>query len=193
MISRIDHIAIAVRDYEKARHFFEEVLGALPGMHADDADKRFYWRTFSLGDLSRLELLAPTGEGSFLDGFLSKREGGFHHITMQTPDLEAAIAHLENHGIPYFGKHAYPDGSWKEIFIHPKDACGVLVQIAEFDPGDWTAENAKMPAGRRWAIERGGGGFRLVLAHPGGGKAAVSLSKEEVNDLIQSLQAAVNA
>ncbi|HPO13903.1 MAG TPA: VOC family protein [Candidatus Hydrogenedentes bacterium] len=193
MIARIDHIAIAVRDYEKARHFFEDILGAIPGMHAEDQDKRFYWRTFVLGDLSRLELLAPTSAGSFLDGFLSKRDGGFHHITLQTPDLEAAIAHLEKSGIPYFGKHTYPDGSWKEIFIHPKDAFGALVQIAEFRQEDWASDDMKMPPGQRWQIEKRDKGCHIVFAHPGSGKVSIEFSREEAAAFVQELQATINA
>jgi len=36
MISRIDHVSIAVKDYEKAVHFFKDILGAIPGAAAGD-------------------------------------------------------------------------------------------------------------------------------------------------------------
>ena len=77
------------------------------------------WQIFSLGDLSRLEIISPTGEGSFLDGFLKDKEGGVHHITLQTPDLREAMANLDKQGIPFFGYNEYPGGVWKGIFIHP--------------------------------------------------------------------------
>jgi len=31
LISRIDHVSVAVRDYEKAEHFFRIILGGIPG------------------------------------------------------------------------------------------------------------------------------------------------------------------
>jgi methylmalonyl-CoA/ethylmalonyl-CoA epimerase len=57
-----------------------------------------------------------------------------HHITLQTPDIQQAKAFLEKNGIPYFGDNEYPTSYWKEIFIHPRHAFGVLIQIAEFHP-----------------------------------------------------------
>jgi len=77
LISRIDHVSIAVRDQAKAEHFFRDILGAVPGAGMDDPRTRFFWQLFSLGDLSRLEIISPTASGSFLDGFLSQREAGF--------------------------------------------------------------------------------------------------------------------
>jgi len=41
MISRIDHVSIAVNDYEKARHFFQDILGAIPGFGDEDSDLKF--------------------------------------------------------------------------------------------------------------------------------------------------------
>ena len=36
MISFIDHVAVAVRDYEKARDFFTKIFGARPEVGAPD-------------------------------------------------------------------------------------------------------------------------------------------------------------
>lgn len=191
MISRIDHIAIAVRDHEQALLFFRDILGALPGESMKVNDGKFFWQTLVLGDLSRLEILSPSGSGGFLDGFLEKRPGGFHHITMQTPDLEAMIAHLDAHGIPYFGKNQYPGGIWKEIFIHPKDAFGTLIQIAEFDAQYWMVPEANMPENVRWQIEKRDNNYALTCAHPGGGKVRFECSREDIQDLAQMLQDAL--
>jgi len=187
MISRIDHVSIAVRDYEKAERFFRDILGVVQGAAAEDPNMKYVWRIFSLGDLTRLEILNPTGEGSFLDGFLKNREGGVHHITLQTPDIQKARGVLEANGIPYFGYNEYPGGVWKELFIHPRDAFGVLIQIAEFTPDDWLADSVKLPKGRRWSVDRKGDSVRLSLSHPGGGTATVELSAEEAKRLAAEL------
>lgn len=188
MISRIDHVAIAINDHEKALAFFRDVLGAVPGAKIKAPPLKFFWQTLALGDLSRLELVSPSGEGSFLDGFLKDRTGGVHHITLQTPDLEAMIQRLESLGIPYFGKHAYPDGTWKEVFIHPRDAFGVLVQIAEFDAAYWMVPEEKLPEGERWRVEEKNGRYALTVAHPGGGKVTLEFAREELQELSETLQ-----
>lgn len=36
MILRIDHVSIAARDYDGARHFFQQRMGAIVGTGADN-------------------------------------------------------------------------------------------------------------------------------------------------------------
>jgi methylmalonyl-CoA/ethylmalonyl-CoA epimerase len=186
MILRIDHISIAVRNDEKAKTFFEKLMGAVAGAGAADEDMKYHWQIFSLGDMSRLELIHPTGPGSFLDGFLKEREGGVHHITLQTADIHQARALLAEHAIPYFGFREYGN-FWKELFIHPRDAFGVLIQIAEFHADDFLDDSVKFSGDRKWALSPTDNGCRLAMAHPGGGKAVVDLSREEAGRLAEAL------
>ena len=186
MILRIDHVSLAVRDYEKAFSFFTTLFGAVSGPRADDPSMKYLWHITSLGDLSRFELIAPTGAGSFLDGFLEDREGGVHHVTLQTPDIRKAKMTLEKKGVPFFGYREYGP-LWKELFIHPKDAFGVLVQIAEFEPDDWLAPEVRMPPGRKWIVSKSGAGVTLAMKHPGGGKVEIELSRDEAAGLMDDL------
>ena len=186
MISRIDHVSIAVKDYEGANRFFSKLLGAVPGARAEDPDMKYVWQLFSLGDLSRLELMKPTGQGSFLDNFLKDKEGGVHHITLETPNIEAMKQWLEKENIPFFG-YANLGGAWKELFIHPRNAYGVLIQIAEFNPDDWLDDSMKMKGNRRFSVSRRKEGLTLTMAHPGGGRVAIPLSASEARELSAEL------
>jgi len=192
IISRIDHVSIAVRDYEKAKHFFQVLLGAIPGASARDAAMNYFWQIFSLGDLSRLEIITPTSKGSFLDNFLSQREGGVHHITLQTRNIDETRELLDGQGIPYFGYREYTGVLWKELFIHPRDAFGVLIQISEFHPNDWLSDAVKPAGDQSWAIKETDAGIRLDVSHPGGGTVGLGLSREEAQKLIADLQRALN-
>lgn len=187
MISRIEHISIAVKDFDKATDFFQNILGAVPGVGAEDPSLKFYWRIFSLGDLSRLELIRETGKGSFLENFLKdKNAGGVHHITLQTSDIYKAKAVLDEKGIPYFGFSEHGD-VWKELFIHPRDAFGILIQIAQLNPDDYIHESMKFSGPRRWAIRKTAKGCSLQVSHPGGGKVTLELSEGERKGLIEAL------
>lgn len=190
MISRIDHISIAVKDYEKARHFFQNIFGAICGATDKDNDMKYHWQIFSLGDLSRLELINPTDSGSFLDKFFKKRRyGGLHHITLQTPNINNAKKILKDNNIPYFGYFEYEHGDvWKEIFIHPKDAFGVLIQIAEFNSDDWLNKSLVLPKNKKWEVRKKEDSCRLTFAHPGGGKVDLELTKKDVKKLISDLE-----
>jgi methylmalonyl-CoA/ethylmalonyl-CoA epimerase len=186
MILRIDHVSVAVREGHRARRFFETLMGAIAGAGAVDAAMKYRWNIFSLGDMSRLELLSPTGKGSFLDGFLKRREGGVHHITLQTADIQQTKQKLTEQGLPFFG-FSDDDPHWKELFIHPRDAFGVLIQIAEFNADDFLNETVKFTGKKPWAVSPTKDGCQLSIAHPGGGKAAVALDREETRQLANEL------
>ncbi|MEN6615842.1 MAG: VOC family protein [Syntrophorhabdus sp.] len=184
MIERIDHISLAVRDIDKAGRFFSEVLGLVECTWSAMQEMRYLGKVFSAGDLSRIEMITPTGEGSFLDKFLSEREG-VHHICFETRDITAAKTALEKKSIPFFG---YSDeGDWKELFIHPRDAFGVLIQIAQFKPEEFLIEPLKFPEGQKWEITGNNSGITLTTAHPGGGKSRLELTRDEGRRLAEEL------
>lgn len=189
-ILRIDHVSLAVRDYDKAVEFFTKILGATSQSHgAEGGALEYYWEIFALGDLSRFEIIKKTvEEGSFLDNFLkSKKDGGIHHITLQTPDIKMTKNYLDDNEIPYFG-YRDMENNWKELFIHPKHAFGILLQIAEFRPNDWIAPSNKLPEGQKWAFSKKNEAYILTFAHPGGGKVLFNLDKEEIKELIHDLE-----
>lgn len=187
MILRIDHISIAVKDFNSSEKFFSELLGLVPGGTGRDSGSGFSWKIYSSGDLSRFELIAPEKNGSFLDGFFKSRDGGVHHITFQVDDIYKTKTELDKKGIPYFGfNDRY--SNWKELFIHPRDAFGVLIQLAEFSPEEWIDESLNMRGGKKWFVEKMGDSTKLSFAHPGGGKVDIELSEDEIDQLVMDLK-----
>jgi methylmalonyl-CoA/ethylmalonyl-CoA epimerase len=190
MILRIDHVSLAVKDYEGAVEFFTKILGATSQYNGMDNNLKYYWETFSLGDLSRFELIKPTAEGSFLENFLKNKRGGIHHLVLQTPDIKMTKSVLEKNKIPYFGYQDYGE-RWKELFIHPRDAFGVLLQIGEFNATDWLSTSYSLPENKKWVVERDNNVSNLIISHPGGGKVKLRLVKDEVKKLIRELQGSI--
>jgi methylmalonyl-CoA/ethylmalonyl-CoA epimerase len=187
MISRIDHVSIAVKDIDRAYAFFKRIAGLVSGVSATDNHLEFEWQIFSAGDLSRLELIHPTGPNSYLAKFLSDKEGGVHHITFETPDIHATKIALDQYQIPYFGFNDSNE-AWKELFIHPRNAFGVLIQIAQFRPDEWLHPGESLPNNRKWFVEEDGDRAQLIVAHPGGGKVKLSLDTSEIEQLIRDLE-----
>jgi methylmalonyl-CoA/ethylmalonyl-CoA epimerase len=136
MIRRIDHIALAVRDLKKAKAFFIDVLGGRELFSAPVEKQKFRWTTIELGTSCFIELIDPLEEDGFLHRFLEHRGEGPHHITIQVDDVQETQRVLEQRGVPTFGlAETFPN--WKELYVHPKDAFGTLIQFAEFHPLDW--------------------------------------------------------
>ncbi|MGZ4189192.1 MAG: VOC family protein [Actinomycetota bacterium] len=126
----IDHVSIAVRDIGTAIPFYVETLGASFLFAGERRDQGFRWAQFTFPGGGKIELVTPLGSDGFVWRFLERRGEGPHHVTLKVPDIERAITHLEGRGVPLFSvSTARTD--WKEAFIHPRDANGTLIQIAQ--------------------------------------------------------------
>lgn len=127
--AQIDHVAVAVRDIRTAMKVFCDALGAEFLFAGDVPAQAFRWAQFAFPGGGKIELVTPIGDG-FVQSFLDRRGEGVHHVTLRTPDIAAALEHLGKTGIEPF-RISLEHPAWKEAFIHPRDAHGVLVQIAQ--------------------------------------------------------------
>jgi methylmalonyl-CoA/ethylmalonyl-CoA epimerase len=139
-VKKIERVALAVPNLEEAQHFFETWFGAEFAPEELIEDMGIRYRPFEIGE-SKMELLEPTRDDSPVAKFLKKNGGpGVHHITFEVDDLDAAIAELEQRGGRIAYRHTYGEGVtfegkvWREAFVHPKDAFGVLIHLAEKKP-----------------------------------------------------------
>jgi len=143
-INRIDHLAIAVPDLDKAIPFFTDVLG-LEVTHTDVEEGQGVVVAFMPLGESEIELIEPVEETSGVARFLDRRGSGMHHLCVEVDDMDEALARLQEHEVrliddePYIGT-----GGRRIVFIHPKAAHGVLVELYEKLPGD-NQRRARVP------------------------------------------------
>jgi methylmalonyl-CoA/ethylmalonyl-CoA epimerase len=135
----LDHVAVAGPSIAALLPLYRDALGGRFVYGGIDEDPGFRTATFEYGDGRKIELLDPTPGSGFLDSFLRRTggAGGLHHITFRVPDMAPAAAELDAHGVPYFGLRV-GDAIWNELFIHPRDGSGVLIQLAQVGP-EWEA------------------------------------------------------
>jgi methylmalonyl-CoA/ethylmalonyl-CoA epimerase len=136
---RLDHVAIAVPRVEDALDWLVSKLGGKPFSAGPGLGFKF-WQ-FSFARDGRIEVLAPAGPADgFLHRFLASRGAGIHHLTFKVPDLDAAAARAQRCGYDVVGRSEL-DPAWKEAFLHPKQAQGIVVQLAEshpeLEPKEW--------------------------------------------------------
>ena len=129
-IKRIDHVSVATGDLEGRVRFYKELFAMeMDERFASPADG-FKGATLRVpGSDARWELLAPEGEGSFVQRFLDERGPGLHHVTFEVEDATKASAVLREYGIEPFNERT--EHGWHQMFIHPRDTGGVLVQLYE--------------------------------------------------------------
>lgn len=133
-MEKVDHLGIAVSDPVAADAFLRQALGAVKVNEVEWGS--FVFATYLMGNASMFELVWSSSPDHFINRFIEKRGEGIHHVTLKVKDLHAAVEHLKGQGIECFDlDDSNPD--WKEAFIHPRDALGVLIQLAEYPEEAW--------------------------------------------------------
>src|SRR5213080_2246678 len=98
-VEALDHTALAVRDIDTALPLYRDLLGGAPSGFERLSDKGFAWLTLRYPNGSQVELLAPVGQGGFLNAFLAKRGEGPHHMTFLVRDLRTAVKRAKAAGL----------------------------------------------------------------------------------------------
>lgn len=131
MLTKINHIGVAVKSLEDSLPFYRDHLGmSFAGIETVD-EQKVRVAMLQIGE-SKIELLEPTSEDSPVGKFLEKNGPGIHHIAYEVEDIEAAIASLTAEGVrmidqqPRCGAH-----DTRIAFLHPKSSAGVLTELCQ--------------------------------------------------------------
>jgi methylmalonyl-CoA/ethylmalonyl-CoA epimerase len=121
-----EHVAVAA---PRIRDLLPLWMGAMGGEFLLGADDPVTgWRTVRLtfGGRFVVELIEPLQGSTLFDKFFQANpRGGVHHVTFLVEDVQGAFARLEAAGYAPFGA----DDSWSQLFVHPRNASGVLIQL----------------------------------------------------------------
>lgn len=131
MIGRLNHVALAVPDLDKATATYRDTLGAKV---SEPKDQPAHGVTVVFVELpnTKIELLQKLGDASPIAKFLERNpDGGIHHICYEVDDIIAARDKLKAEGArvlgdgnPKIGAHGKP-----VLFLHPKDFVLSLIHI----------------------------------------------------------------
>ena len=130
-IKKISHIAVAASDSDKAKVLYEEILG-LHFSGSEAVENEGVTTHFYQAGESNVEVLEPLSEDTPVGKFLNKRGPGLHHLALEVDDLDGYVQKLKAAGVallseePSLGAH-----NMRIIFIHPKSAGGVLIELCE--------------------------------------------------------------
>ena len=133
MPRRIDHVAIIVRNIEQALVFYRDTLGITPSEIKEVPTEEVRIAFLPIGGPggSEIELIEPTTPDSSLTRFLEKRGEGLHHICLEVADIDAALAEMQEKGVPVLDKQPRIAAAGRAIFLHPKGTNGVLLELLE--------------------------------------------------------------
>jgi len=131
----LDHVAVAVESWSDAWPRYVGQLGGEWGSGGQNVGFAPFQLRFA--NEARLEVLQPwqAEANPFLRRFLDQNGPGPHHLTFKVPDLEAALKAATDAGFTPVSVDL-SDPGWKEAFLHPRQAVGVVVQLAQA-AGSW--------------------------------------------------------
>jgi methylmalonyl-CoA/ethylmalonyl-CoA epimerase len=126
MFEKIDRIAIAVKDLEKATAFFSDLLGI---------DFDIVGSSQGLGmrggySACGLELIEPTHPDSIIGRFLEQRGEGLWALVLKVKNMDEMIKRFEEKGLKVAGDITV--GAMREVAFHPKGSYGVELVLAEY-------------------------------------------------------------
>ena len=136
MLTRIDHVGMAVRDLDAAIAFYERTFGVRVMHEEVNEEQGVREAMLAVGDSgSCIQLLAPLNEQYTIAKFLDRSGPGLQQLAYRVTDIDAVSTVLRERGLRLL--YAAPKRGTSDSrinFIHPKDAGGVLVELVEPNP-----------------------------------------------------------
>ena len=129
MITALDHIAIAVPNFEAAIKRFMEDFG-LPFEGTEDVLAAKTKTAFFPLPATSIELVHPLNGDGPIAKYIEKRGGGIHHLCFRSDNILEDVARLKAKGYEFLSDSPSPGAHDSQvIFIHPKSCDGVLIEI----------------------------------------------------------------
>ncbi len=131
MITKVNHLGIAVRDLEEAIKTLKEAFGLDVSGVEEVPSQKVKIAFVPIGE-TRLELLEPTCEDSAVAKFLQSRGEGLHHVALETTDVAKGLKDAEDKGMRLIDKAPREGAHGTKVgFIHPKSTLGVLFELVQ--------------------------------------------------------------
>ncbi|MBP7821453.1 MAG: methylmalonyl-CoA epimerase [Saprospiraceae bacterium] len=131
MITKIEHIGIAVKSINDANEIYTKLLGVAPYKQEEVASEHVITSFFKTG-INKIELLEATHESSAIAKFIEKKGEGIHHIAFDVEDILAEMERLKALGFVLLNEQPKHGADNKLVcFVHPKSTNGVLIELCQ--------------------------------------------------------------
>ncbi len=131
MITKINHVGIAVNSIDNTLKLYTEVLGLSVKDIEVIEDIKTRIAILPVGE-SKIELLESTDPEGAIAKHTKKFGEGLHHIALEVVDIDDALKKLSEHGIPLIDEKPRKGiENTKIAFLHPKGTGRVLLELVQ--------------------------------------------------------------
>ena len=121
----VHHVVVRVKDLQAGIETWRDKFGLTLDRITESETLGVKQAIFNLNNGGFIELVAPLDQNSVVGKAIESRGEGMHTISMEVEDLNKTVAELEKNGVALIGKNE------PLVYIHPKSANGMLVQLYE--------------------------------------------------------------
>lgn len=127
----IEHIGIAINNLDTDAPFWKHILN-IPHRSTEVVEDQGVTTDIYDTGQGKVELLEATGSDTPIGKYLKNKGTGVHHVCFEVDDISKAIKELKEYNIQVLtDESSIGAEGYKVVFIHPKSAGGVLVELAE--------------------------------------------------------------
>jgi methylmalonyl-CoA/ethylmalonyl-CoA epimerase len=130
MLKKIDHIAVVVKDVDKAAKSYADMFGFKVLEKKEGPGGEFTSVMMASGDI-HLELLMPLKSDNSFSRFLEEKGGGLHHISFATDDIIKEMKNLKAQGKKLQNEEPISMPDAKVAYVHPSAAENVLIELVQ--------------------------------------------------------------
>jgi lactoylglutathione lyase/methylmalonyl-CoA/ethylmalonyl-CoA epimerase len=130
LITRVNHIGIAVKSIDEAAKFYIDALGLKVKDIEIVATQKVKTAIIPVGE-SKIELIESTDPDGVIAKYIEKKGEGLHHLALEVSDIEEALGLLKARGISLIDEKPRTGVENTRIaFLHPKGT-KVLLELVE--------------------------------------------------------------
>ncbi|MHB2022382.1 MAG: methylmalonyl-CoA epimerase [Mycobacteriales bacterium] len=136
MLTRIDHIGVAVRSLETAIDLYTQTFGLTLVTTETHEDQGVREAMLIVAEApagsSYVQLLEPLREDTPVGRFLARSGEGIHHVGYGVDDIVVALREISARGVRLVDERPRHGSMGAAIaFLHPKDVGGVLTELVQ--------------------------------------------------------------
>ena len=130
MITKIDHVAVIVKDLDTAIKTYSDMFGFEVVKEMEGPGGEFKSVHVRVNDVT-LEFLEPLIAESSYGRFLKERGGGLHHISFTTDDIESDMESIQSQGRKLINEKPISLPDARVSYVHPGAAENVLIELMQ--------------------------------------------------------------
>lgn len=131
MLTRIDHIGIAVEDLDEAISLYSDSL-KMELVHREVVEEQGVEAVLLDVGEGHIELLKPLGPDTPVGKFMAKNGSGMHHVAYSVADIEEALKQADAVGLVAIDSQPRVGiRNSRVAFLHPRSTGGVLTELVE--------------------------------------------------------------